>query len=103
MKRSNLVDVFLVAALLIGATALLGFVRGMPTSCPKPNASSVEALFAPCLATDREDFNRTDMAGYDLLPPPPVRPGTAIAVAPTNGEPAARDVEATGSLGPDKH
>jgi hypothetical protein len=98
MKRSNLVDVFLVAALLIGATALLGFVRGVPESCPKPNPSSVEALFAPCLAADREDSIRTDMTAFDLLPPPPLRPGTVVAVRPPGAQPALREVEATGSL-----
>ena len=102
MKRSNLVDVFLVGALLIGATALLGFVRGMPASCPKPSPSSVEALFAPCLAADRQDFNRTDMAGFDLLPPPPLRPGTAVAVRPQGEPQPARDVDVTGSIAPAK-
>ena len=98
MRRSGLVDVVLIAALLVGATALLGLIRGLPGACPKPGPSSVEALFAPCLATSREDMSRADLAGLDVLPPPPVRPGAAIAVAPPEQQRPALDVDVTGSV-----
>ena len=98
MKRSRLVDVFIVAAFLIGATALLGFVRGLPASCPQPSARSIEGLFAPCLALDRQEIGPGDMARLGL-PPLPLAPGTTVAVAPP--EPQQRpalDVDVTGSI-----
>jgi hypothetical protein len=98
MKRSSLVDVFFIAALLIGATALLGFVRGMPGRCATPSPSSVEALFAPCLAADRQALDGGDLARLDLPALPPTAPTALAAGRPRHG----LDVETTGSIAPAK-
>lgn len=90
MRRSSILDAVLVMAFMVGATAMTAFLRGMPERCPQPTPSSVEALFAPCLAAERRDVP-TDIAAL-YLPPPSARGGTAVATAP------ARDVDVTGSV-----
>jgi hypothetical protein len=93
MKRSPVLDAVLVGALMIGATAMTAFIKGMPEPCGQPTAASVESLFAPCLVAERQDRpTAADMAAL-YFPPPPLRPGdSAVAARP------ARDVDATGSV-----
>lgn len=91
MRRSSILDAVLVMAFMVGATAMTAFLRGMPERCPQPTPSSVEALFAPCLAAERRDSSPTDIAAL-YLPPPSARGGTAVATMPS------RDVDATGSV-----
>jgi hypothetical protein len=94
MKRSSMLDAVLVTAFLVGATALMAFVRGTPDRCPQASPASVENLFAPCLAGSREDARAApaEIAALDF-PPPPIQPRTP---APS------RDVEATGSITPER-
>jgi hypothetical protein len=99
MKRSSLLDAVLVAAFLIGATAMMAFVRGTPESCPQANPSSVEGLFAPCLMAHRGDVRPPADIAALYLPPPPLRPGgTMVAKTPA----PERDVETTGAVAPPK-
>jgi hypothetical protein len=91
MRRSSILDAVLVMAFMVGATAMTAFVRGLPERCPQPAPSSVEALFAPCLAAERPSLApAADLAAL-YLPPPAARGGTAVATTP-------RDVDATGSV-----
>ena len=55
MKRSPVLDAVLVGALMIGATAMTAFIKGIPEACSQPTPASVESLFAPCLAAERQD------------------------------------------------
>ena len=94
MKRSPMLDAVLVAAFLVGTTAIMAFVRGTPESCPQAAPSSVEALFAPCLAANRTDMQPPADIATLYLPRPTVQPGgTMLARDP------ARDVETTGAVG----
>jgi hypothetical protein len=97
MNRSPMLDVVLVSAVMVGATALLSFVVKVPEQCPKPDPSSVERLLAPCLVADRADIpSPADFARFDLPPPPFARGQTAIV---TPREPSTpTDVEVTGSV-----
>jgi hypothetical protein len=100
MKRSPMLDVVLVSAFLIGATAMMAVVRGTPERCPQATPSSVEGLFAPCLLASRGDVQPPADIAALYLPPSPVRPGaTMIARNPAAHE---RDVEATGAVTPPK-
>ena len=91
MKRSPMLDAVLVMAFMVGATAMAALVRGLPEPCPRPAPSSVEGLFAPCLATERRDpGSPADLAALYL--PPSASGATAVARAP------AGDVDATGSV-----
>jgi len=94
MKRSPMLDAVLVAALLIGATAMTAFIRGAPERCPQASPSSVEGLFAPCLVAIRGDAQApADMAALYL--PPFTQPGgTMVARTPA----PARDVDTTGAV-----
>lgn len=97
MKRSPMLDVLLVGAFLVGATAMMGFLRGTPERCPSPTPTSIEGLFAPCLVADRREIRPpSDIAALYLPPPPIERGGTAVATSP-RPQPE-RDVEATGSV-----
>ena len=97
MKRAALANAIVVAALLVGATALAGLVQGLPGRCPNPSSARVEALFAPCLAGDRQDAGRTtDLARY-VFPPPPLQPGATIPMGSDQDGPAI-DVDVTGSI-----
>jgi hypothetical protein len=97
MKRSSMLDAVLVTAFLIGATAMTAFVRGTPERCPQANPSSVEALFAPCLAASRSDMRPpADVAALYLRALPVRSEGTMVA-RPSAPE---RDVETTGTLAP---
>jgi hypothetical protein len=91
MRRSSILDAVLVMAFMVGATAMTAFLKGLPERCPQPTPSSVEGLFAPCLAERRDASPPDDIAAL-YLPPPAARGGTAVATAP------ARDVDATGSV-----
>jgi hypothetical protein len=91
MRRSSILDAVLVMAFMVGATAMTAFLKGVPEPCPKPMPSSVEGLFAPCLAAERRDLPATDIAAL-YLPPPSARGGTAVATD------RARDVDVTGSV-----
>ena len=96
MKRSPVLDAVLVGALMIGATAMTAFIKGIPEACSQPTPASVESLFAPCLAAERQDRRPpADTAAlYFPPPPPPLRPGETLVATPAS----PRDVDATGSV-----
>ena len=96
MKRSSMLDAVLVAAFLVGATALMAVVRGTPERCPEANPSSVESHFAPCLVAGRAEVRPPADVAL-LFPPPPIQPGgTMVARTPA----PERDVETTGAVAP---
>jgi hypothetical protein len=100
MKRSALVDGLLLAAVLLSTMSLFAFLREIPGECPAPSPSSVEELFAPCLAASREDFERPAIAPVDdprLAPLPPRAP--VAADRSRIGPRPNLDVETTGSTG----
>ena len=96
MKRSSMLDAVLVTAFLIGATALMAFLRGTPAPCPQATPSSVEGLFAPCLIASRGDIRPPADIAALYLPPSPIQPGGTM-VART---PAPDDVDTTGTVVP---
>lgn len=98
MKRAALVDLYLVAALLAGATALFGLVQGLPGSCPTPGSGRVEALFAPCLAAGSNDPGRSTELARRVFPPLPLQPGATVTIEPEQ-DGTAIDVDVTGSIG----
>ena len=50
--------------------SMMSFVRGTPERCPQAAPSSVEALFAPCLAASRTDMQPpADIASFYLPRP----------------------------------
>ncbi|HEX8165518.1 MAG TPA: hypothetical protein VF601_06980 [Beijerinckiaceae bacterium] len=91
MRRSSILDAVLVIAFMISATAVTALVRGVPEPCPKAMPSSVEGLFAPCLAMERRDLSGPADIAALYLPPPSARGGTAVAATP-------RDVDVTGTV-----
>jgi hypothetical protein len=97
MKRSSILDVLLVLAVVISATALTAFIHNAPERCPQARPSSIEALFAPCLVANRNEIAPPrDIVRFDL-PPPSLRRGETAVAAPPN-PPVPLDVDATGTV-----
>ena len=94
MKRSPVLDAVLVGALMIGATAMTAFIKGIPEACSQPTPASVESLFAPCLAAERQDRRPPADIAALYFPPPPLRPGETLVATPAS----PRDVDTTGSV-----
>jgi hypothetical protein len=80
MKRSALVDGLLLAAIVLSTLSLFALLREIPDECAARTPGSVEDLFAPCLASSREDFDRPAVGSVPdprLNPLPPTVPITA--------------------------
>ena len=86
MKRSPVLDAVLVGALMIGATAMTAFIKGIPEACSQPTPASVESLFAPCLG--------------DGAAGPPAAGRHRRAVFPAAAAPARRDARRDAGVGP---
>ena len=84
MKRSPVLDAVLVGALMIGATAMTAFIKGIPEACSQPTPASVESLFAPCLAAERQDRRPPADIAALYFPPPPLRPGETLVATPAS-------------------
>ena len=92
MKRSSMLDAVLVTAVVVGATALMTFVHGTPRACPEASPTSVEGLFAPCLAASRADVRPPADIAWLYFPSDPG--GAMVARKPA----VERDIETTGTV-----
>ena len=86
----QMLDAVLVTAFVVGATALMTFVT--PRACPEASPTSVEGLFAPCLAASRADVRPPDDIAWLYFPSEPG--GAMVARKPA----VERDIETTGTV-----
>jgi hypothetical protein len=104
--NSTLKSALAFSAIAVGTAGLSAAIGLRENACPAPTATSVEALFAPCLA---QTANATQplpadlpaflaRPGFDLVPgPAPTRPASdQPAIAKARG-----DIESTGSVAPE--